>query len=122
MSDDVLGIRVHARRDPRGWLIVPLYVGPLWKVNFVLHTGHLRSSINRATYAALSGLDLLRPITNRSAMIEQLSAEGQPLPNLNVRLGLAATTLGIEGILGLDFLEQFEEVRFNFAALELTLL
>lgn len=91
-------------------------------VDFVLHTGHLRSSINRATYAALSGLDLLRPVTNRLATIEQLSAQSQSLPNLDVRLGLAATTLHIEGILGLDFLEQFGEVRFNFTTLELTLL
>lgn len=46
-------------------------------------------------------------------VLRQLQIQGQPIPDLPVQVDAGIARLGIDGILGLDFFEQFEEVRWQ---------
>lgn len=48
-----------------------------------------------------------------AVLLQQLRIRGEPIPDLPVLVGASVTRLGVDGILGFDFFEQFEEVRWN---------
>ena len=113
-------------RHPRGWLILPVTV-PLVRqagldVYLMLNTGRPQSAISRDTLRFLTVLGHITSTTGSHFVLGNARLGNTALPEIPVRLSAGPGLLGLEGMLGLDFLEQFAEVRLDFTALRLTLL
>lgn len=116
-------IVVQARRHSSGrWITLPLLVGGVRALSAVLDTGSPVSAISPRTEAALLESGLLQPGAepNRYRLAD-LSASNQPLPALEVGVVRRLDPLDIDGLLGLDFLMQFEHIHFHTRSLELVL-
>lgn len=50
-----------------------------------------------------------------------MTLEAQPLPDLNVRVLARLSRLGVDGLVGLDYLGRFEYVHFHIPTLRLML-
>ena len=87
----------------------------------VLDTGSPLSGISFRTRDALASNGDLVPAGPRRYLLRDLSIEGQPLPDLVVRLSQRASAVGADGMLGLDFLNTFTEIHLNVPTLWLTL-
>jgi hypothetical protein len=53
--------------------------------------------------------------------ITDLSVDGQPLPDLEARASRTVSRLGLDGLIGLDFLLHFEHIHFHVPTLHLIL-
>lgn len=53
--------------------------------------------------------------------LRNLRIQGQPIPDLRVRRRRAIPEVTAQGILGLDFLNQFTDIHFHVPSLRLTL-
>jgi hypothetical protein len=99
-----------------------LQVGPQHTLAVGLHTGLPVSVISIVARDALHTAHLLQP---RRAVgvyrIADLSVDGQPLPNLEVRVSRTVSRLGLDGLIGLDFLLHFEHIHFHVPTLRLIL-
>ena len=113
-------------RHPRGWLIVslplPLTGQSPWDLNLMLNTGRPYSALSRITYTTLAALGQVTPATGSSCLIHSARLGTTMLSNIPMRLSAGPALIGLEGMLGLDFLERFTEVRFHFPSLRLTLM
>ena len=121
MPSDASELIVQTETHPRGWILVPIRVGRLLKFNFVLNTGFLVSAMSRGTRDTASAFGYLEHEGGRIYRLQELTLAGQLIPDLRVHLGPAAGILGVEGILGLNFLQQFGEIRFDVSSRRLTL-
>jgi hypothetical protein len=112
-------------RHPRGWFVVRLVlplIGQLpWDLFLMLNTGRPYSAISPATYIRLADLGLVAPRAGSRVVIRNARLGGAPLHDISMRVSAGPALLGMEGMLGLDFFEQFAEARFDFQALRLTL-
>jgi hypothetical protein len=54
-------------------------------------------------------------------VLQSLQIQGQPIRDLEVRISRRVGQVGADGVLGLDFLAQFEEVSFHVPSMRLTL-
>jgi hypothetical protein len=54
-------------------------------------------------------------------VLQDLRLAGQPIPDVEVRVGRAATLLHVDGILGFDFFRMFPEIRFDTRTFVMTL-
>jgi hypothetical protein len=103
------------------WLIVPITIGGQITIEMVLDTGSPLSAISERLRNTLLSAGLLESITPRTYLLRSLTIQGQVIPDLRVRLSRRVTSVGADGILGLDFLAQFSTVHFDVATLRLTL-
>ena len=87
----------------------------------VLDTGSPLSGISYLTRDELASNGVLVPAGPRRYLLRDLSIEGQPLPDVVVRLSPRASAVGIDGMLGLDFLNTFTEIQLSVPTLWLTL-
>ena len=88
----------------------------------VLDTGSPVSAISPDTEGQLLHLRLIREGSERSRYIlNQLTSDGQPLPDFEVRVLPRLGRLGIVGLVGLDFLMRFRRVHFDMDTFQLTL-
>ena len=53
--------------------------------------------------------------------ISDITVDGQPMPDLKVRVLPRLSRIGAEGLLGLDYLGKFESVYFHIPTLRITL-
>ncbi|MGH2584290.1 MAG: hypothetical protein ACRDJE_05195 [Dehalococcoidia bacterium] len=118
-------ISVQTWRHPRGWIIVPLLF-PLsgrvpWNVDRMLNTGRPQSCLGQRARDALAAMGHITPSTRTAFTLHNARLGGVRLPDIAMRLSAGPTLLQLEGMLGLDFLEQFAEVRFDVRTLRLTL-
>ena len=106
--------------------MVTLDVADSEPLRLVLDTGTVHSAIGasaqgrllRANAITESGDTLgARPIYRLGG----LSIEGQLIPDLNVVVSNRATMLGIDGMLGLNFLALFSDVHFSVDEMRVTL-
>lgn len=121
MSEQGLEYSVQTLRHARGWIVVPVVAGGMFTIRFVLNTGYLISAVNSRAQAVLAVMGLLDPIGGRLHSLRNLTLAEQPLPDLEVRATPALGLIGVEGILGLNFLRQFDDVHFNLPSRRLTL-
>jgi hypothetical protein len=119
-------VTAEMSRHPRGWLIVRLalpLVGQIpWELNLMLNTGRPYSALSRTTYATLAALGQVTSATGSSCLIHSARLGTTTLSNIPMRLSAGPALIGLEGMLGLDFFEQFAEVRFQFPPLRPTLI
>lgn len=72
-----------------------------------------RSAITRAALGDLQRRGLSPATGQRRAAIRGLRIAGQRVPDREVRVSVAVARLRVDGILGLDFFEQFEAVLWH---------
>jgi hypothetical protein len=112
---------VQASLDPRGiWILVPVDIGDR-TFELVLDTGSPLSAISDATFSHLQQSGLVAAVGSNAYSLQSVSIQGQPLPDLHVRLSRRASRLGIDGILGLTFFGQFSDIHIQVPTLRLTL-
>src|SRR5688500_1876135 len=78
---------------------VPLSVGPDVYLEMLFEPTAPRSSISPRVLQDLRGRGLVPPGGRRFAL-RDLRIEGQPVPDLEVRLGLTATLFQFDGVIG----------------------
>jgi hypothetical protein len=94
-------------------IVAPVRVGAFFDLELVLNTGYLVSSISRGARDALLALGHLSHISGRYERLHDISVGGVTLPPLDMWLNATIARLGIEAIMGLNFLNQFREIRFD---------
>lgn len=108
------------------WLLVSLDIQQFRTVRMVLDTGTFFSAISetlRQRLAATGVIESTGWIFQGSAFyrLSGLSVSGQELPPIDFLVSPTATRLGIDGLLGLNFLVQFRHVAFDVDEMRLTL-
>lgn len=88
----------------------------------MLNTGRPYSALSRTTCATLAALGQVTPVAGSRCLIHSARLGTTTLLNIPMRLSAGPALIGLEGMLGLDFLERFAEVRFHFPSLRLTLM
>lgn len=98
--------------DPRGerWRIIRLSVGQDMTWDMLPNPTVPRSTISRHAFADLALREQAIAGNARRAVLRDLLIAGQPVPDLEVRISQVVARLGVDGILGLDFFEQFASV------------
>ena len=88
----------------------------------MLDTGSPASAISPAARDELVFKRLVLPAAVSSGyLLTNSTVNGQPLPDFMVRVLPRLTRLGVDGLLGLDFLRRFRRVGFLVDDLLLTL-
>ena len=85
----------------------------MYRIEFVLNSGYLASALNLRSRTVLTAMGLLRPIDERFSVLTDLTTAGQSLPDLAIHASRALELIDVEGMLGLDFLQQFTDIHFN---------
>ncbi len=73
---------VDTYRHPRGWSIVPVWAGTMYRIEFVLNTGYLMSALNGRSRTTLGALGFIRSVDARLYVLENLTLAGRPFPML----------------------------------------
>ena len=120
-SADRIVIETHVH-ETTGLIVAPVRVGAVFDLELVLNTGYLVSSISRGARDSLLALGHLGHVSGRYFRRQDISVSGVALPPLDMRLNPAIARLDIEAIMGLNFLNQFREVRFDTQTREMTLI
>jgi hypothetical protein len=108
-------ITVVTHVHPRGWIMVPVSICGVWRGEFMLNTFTPISAVSAGTATVLEAFRCLSAPTGRELVLEGLAIGGIGLPNLAVRVSRAATMLDVEGMLGLNFLNQFTHLHYDAA-------
>lgn len=99
-------------RQERG-LVVRLDVGDDIVWDMLPNPAARRSIISPRALEDLQTRGLASSHDARRFLVRDLRIAGQPIPDLEVRVSAAMVRLGVDGILGLDFFEQFELVQWH---------
>jgi len=118
----VVTFGIEARRYPLfGWVIVEVSANGI-RLSMMLNTGSSFSAINERAREALIQAEALPPERLTRYTLTKPSLAGNQLSDLAVRvLGQGLPRADLDGILGLDFLQQFSEISFEVATFRLTL-
>lgn len=126
MRDDPRALMVQTWRHRQGWIIVrfglPFSDNLPWPLDLMLNTGRPRTAVSASTRDALTALGHVDEIGRNVVRLHGLQLGGEPVPPLIVQVSAGPALLGLEGMLGLDFLDRYAEVRFDTRALRLTLI
>ncbi len=114
----VIRTRMHPRNK---WILVPVDVAKAIMLWMVLDTGAPFSSISEDTRDDLLRMERLHPLRGGWYELRGPQIEGQFVSSVPVRLSQRVTQVGADGVLGLDFLQQFTDVHFHTPSLTLTL-
>lgn len=79
------------------------------------------SSISEPVRGRLARVGLLEPTRPSMYRVRDLKIARQSVPDMEVRVSRRVTVLGADGAIGLNYLAQFDEIRFSVPALRLTL-
>lgn len=115
-------ITIQAATHPSGnWITIPIMLGGSEVLRMVLDTGSPVSALSPSTAERLLHLRLIRDGERGRYGLTPLTSDGQPLPDLEVRVLPRLDRLGIVGLVGLDFLMRFRRIDFDVEAFRLTL-
>ncbi len=104
------------------WITVPVAVGGIHTIWAVLDAGAPVSGISPRVEQELLSRGLLKTSSlPRRYLMADLTADRQALPNLDVAVIRRLDRLGVDGLLGLDFLTHFEHIHFHTRSLSLVL-
>jgi hypothetical protein len=104
------------------WIIVPLSVGVTDVIYPVLDTGSPVSAISPRIRTQLANRGRLSSIAGSNRFqLTGLALQGQSVPDLRVSVLSRLDRIGVDALLGLDFLLQFHEIAFNTRTMTLTL-
>jgi hypothetical protein len=105
----------------RWWLTLPLEIGGIVTLHLVIDTGSPLTGISERARNLLLRTPYLRRMGARRYALTALRIQGQAIPDLQVGLSRRATEVGVDGVLGLTFFGQFEDVHVHVPTLQLTL-
>jgi hypothetical protein len=116
-------VSIQARVHTSGlWIQIPLLVADQQRLRMILDTGAPVSAISPEMRDELLAADLLRAaIPSGYHRISDITVDGQPIPDLEVRVLPRLSRIGVEGLLGLDYLGKFESVYVHIPTLRITL-
>ena len=116
-------ISVQTYPHPRtGAVTIPVRVHHLTRLDLVLHSGLTSSAISTTSRDELLRGGALQAVGGRERYrLTGLTVQGQALPDLEVVISRGITRLGVDGMLGLDFLFHFEHIHFHVPTLRLIL-
>ncbi len=100
--------------------MVPIRVSGKVRLYLALNPGVIRSSITTNARETLIQEELLSPVAQRNFVLSDVESQGQRLPPLQVRVSRFRYG-DIDGLLGLDFLQQFTDIHFHVPTYRLTL-
>jgi hypothetical protein len=101
--------------------MIPVLICGVWRGEFLLNTFTPISSVSASTATILEAFQCFGSHADRGYLLQGLTIGGERLPDLRVRVSRAATLLDVDGMLGLNFLQQFATVRFDVDGGMLTL-
>lgn len=108
-------LSIQARLHPSGlWITIPIRLSRARTLVMVVDSGSPISAISPETAEDLRELELVAPAQHPryEYRLTALTVQGQPLPDLEVRVLPRLTQLHIAGLVGLDFLSQFLAIHF----------
>lgn len=108
-------------RNETARLIVPLTVGPDVYLGMVFQPTMPHSSISMRVLRDLQGRGLVPVDADDAITLPDLKIDGQPVPDLDVRVGLTATIFQFDGMLGFDFFSAFATFQMDLRTLKVTL-
>jgi len=111
-----------ARSDDNRWFVIRLAVGDDVVLNMVPNPGFPRSVVSRRVWDDLVARGMLAASEGRTVVLRDLRIEQQRSPDLPVRVSPLTRILGVDGILGFDFFENYTGVYFDIRARRLTLI
>jgi hypothetical protein len=116
-------IDIQAEIHPAGrWVTIPIVVDGSYALSPVLDTGSPVSAISPRIQQELENRRLLGPSAiPRRYLLSEIAAQSQSLPDLDVAVLPRLDRIGVDGLLGLDFLTQFESIHFHTRSLRLVL-
>ena len=112
-SEDDLGFYlVRGFNDPNdmGPRVVRLAVGQDIAWDMLPNPLARQSVISAQSFADLRRWKLASEISERRVVLRDLQIAGRSVPDLTVRISEAVARLGVNGMLGFDFFEQFDSV------------
>ena len=123
MAEANAEIIIPGRVHDFGWVMVPIRIGPLVLVDFVLDTSYRLFRISEGTHDLLQVFGLITPLAGRTWRIPGPPVGAGKLPDIDVRVSRVVSRLGlgIEAMLELNFLANFEEICFHRPSAMLTL-
>jgi len=114
-------ITVQTWSHPRyGWIIIPLEIGGDLVIDMVLSTYPPISYVSERSRDTLVGLGFAERMGDQQCLLRNVRIEGQRVADFEVRVRRTVVQTA-DGILGLDFLNQFTDVHFHVPTLRLTL-
>lgn len=120
----MVSVAIQARPHPSGlWITIPVAVSGVVTLAMVVDSGSPVSAISAGTADELRAFNLASPALDPryEYHLAALTADGQALPDLNVRILPRLSRLRIVGLVGLDFLSQFLAIHFYVPRRELVL-
>jgi hypothetical protein len=93
--------------------VVGLSVGLDVHLEMVFQPAMLRSSISARVRDDLIGRGIIKPRSGSRIVLSDLRIDRQPVPDLEVRVGLTAAVFDLDGILGADFLRPFSSMHVD---------
>jgi hypothetical protein len=123
MPGGSISIQTYLHPNPKGtWITFVVSVAERTDVNLVLDPGSPVSVISPRTSQELHRLGLLpRGSRPRYYRLTSLTVDSQPFPDLDVRILPRLDDLGIDGLVGLDFLRRFAAIHFYVPTMQLVL-
>lgn len=124
MPGGELRIRTVLHPNPLGrWISFPVVVADRHELLMVLDPGSPISAISPETRDNLTERDLLRSASHSryEHRLTSLVVDRQQLPDVDVRVLPRLSRLRIDGLIGLDFLSQFDAIHYYVRARELVL-
>ncbi len=104
------------------WVTFPLLVGGTQVLWMVLDTGAPVSALNPRIKDELEHRSLLSPSPRPNLYrLRDLEFGGKQVADMEVGVVRRLERLDIEGVLGLDFLSNFQDIHFNLPSLRLRL-
>ncbi len=123
MSGDAADLIVQLTRDSTDrWLTLRLAVGDDAVLEMVPNPGFPRTVISQRAADDLTARGMIAPGRRRDVTLRNLRIEGQQIPDLVVRVSPIGRILGVDGILGFDFIQRYTGVYLDVPALRLTLI
>lgn len=101
--------------------MIPIQVEGKLTLEMAVNPGVPRSSISSAARHELIMHEFVPPTIERAYVLPDVRVQGQPLPPLRVRVSGVLRQTRTDGILGLDFLGQYEDIHFHVPTFRLTL-
>ena len=113
-------LTVHPRLQ---WLLIRVDVDRDIHLRLALDTLSAFSGLNEGVWNKLTNLGFLRETPNRGRrLLESVSIEGIPVPDLEVRLTRRPMIDRVDGYLGLSFFDAFTQVRIDVQSRRMTLI
>lgn len=104
------------------WITFPLGIAGIETLWMVLDTGSPLSAVSPTIRDYLERQGLLRQSGRGNLyLLGRLTMAGHQVPDLEIGVVVRLERLQIEGVLGLDFLANYEDIHFNVPTLRLTL-